>query len=163
MYSSLYPFNVFRICSDVSSFMPCICNLCTVLFLTQVNRGQKGEMIQVKAAESAGPSLFLLPCLAVASIIIFEALCPQPTAFIYSMGPDIHSLTWKSPTTHSGFSLPLALKVVPTSQNVLLPSIPGGGSRITKERLGGRVANGIDGLLARICWKAQLTWKEAVL
>lgn len=25
------------------------------------------------------------------------------------------------------------------------------------------VANGLDGLLARSCWKAQLAWKEAVL
>lgn len=89
----------------------------------------------------------------------WDSISPVPSLHIFHTSGLVCNLMCKNLTTYSGLSLSLAFKVNPTSQNVLLPSIPrlptkansGGGSRI-KERLGLRVANHIDGLLARICW-----------
>ena len=89
----------------------------------------------------------------------WDSISPAPSLHILHTPGLVCNLMWKNSTTYSGLSLPLPSKVNPTSQNVLLPSIPGfptkansGGRSRIKKRLGWRVANHIDGLLARICW-----------
>ena len=147
--------------SVVMSPLSCLVFVIYIVFLTQISKQMPERRNDSGQGCRASWTILTSATLPGYSVDhpFWDSISPAPSLHILHTPGLVCNLTWKNSTTYSGFLLPLPSKVNPTSQNVLLPSIlgfptkanSGGGSRI-KERLGWRVANSIDGLLARICW-----------